>query len=158
MDLASFLLNCLNKVEPMAEASQSVLRVQLQDYFNKQQTIMENYEKAKEINFQLDQEIEKVPTTGTQEEYQKAVYSLEGKKVDLPKVNLLTRGIGFMSKPMARLALYVLFIIISGWLIKRNLAKTADSEEEEDQDDKRSRPSKKERKILKKWQDYEDIR
>lgn len=158
MDLASFIVNTLNKIEPTSETSLSVLKVGISNHFNEQEKIMEDYNEKKKLNFDIEKEIEKVDLGLPEQEYNQQVQRLRNTKVDLPKVGLFTKVIAFCSKPMARLVLYVLFIAVSSYITKRLLNKGDDSEEDSD-DEEDFRPSKKERKILKKYKNYDkDIR
>lgn len=151
MDLASFAINILNKLEPITDSSQSLLRVSLSEEFKKQNEAMNTFKEVEQMNFQIDQEIEKLPLDLPAEQYEERKNALENRKRPFPKVNVLTKSVSFMSKPMAQLGLYILFIVVSAWLTKRSLTKSDEPDEDFEDNDEKRKPSKKERKILKKY-------
>jgi len=152
MDLASFLVNVLNKIEPIAEDSKSMLRVSLDDHFNKSTIMIQEVEKAENHNFQIDDEISQIPVNLPQDAYEEKVNLLQKRKLPIPKVSLLTKGVAFFAKPMPRLLLYVGFIILSGYLAKRALKKSEPSDENNDDENQSRKLSKKDKKrILKQY-------
>jgi hypothetical protein len=156
MDLSAFLINILNKIEPITNDSQSVLRISIANHFSEQENLMENHKKASEFNFDLEKKILEVPLDLPQIEYNQKVNTLKNQFKDVPKVGLYTKFIAFFSKPMAKLGLYILFILLSTWLTKRFLSKSLGDEDDYDNDlHEERKPSKKERKILKKFKNYE---
>lgn len=154
MDLASFIVNTLNKIEPSSETSLSVLKVGISDHFNKQEKIMADHEEKKNFNLDIEKQIEKVDLNLPDLEYNENVQKLRNLKVEVPKVSIFTKLICFFNKPMARLALYVLFIAVSSYITKKLLAKK-EVDDDDDEEEEERRPSKKERKILKKYKNYD---
>ncbi|AXH78164.1 MAG: hypothetical protein [Bacteriophage sp.] len=155
MDIASFVINLFNKVEPISEDSKSLLRVELSNQFSKSISVMEKYNKAEKHNFELDNQIENLPLDLPPAELEHKRNVLEQEKIIVKKPSLYDRGIAFLSTPVAKLVLYGLFILISGYIAKRMLKKDSVEEEAEQLEPsfhKRKLSKKEKKRILKQYQ------